>query len=181
MSRSISAIASTLLILFTIPLLAKTETALKSTIRIVDGLTAPNWEFRFLPPRPAVPEPSDPITDADPLSTPPRTVKNRIVPIQRPAISRQKVAPVERTPISSAPTEAERAERTVVTPEPQPPKSAAPRTPARNTQPLSAPAKSKIDKKEETDDDSADKRKKERRDTLREERKERNYRNRRIE
>lgn len=185
MYKRSTSLAALFLIYAAFPLFAKSDPIVRSTVRIVEGLTAPDWEARFLPPPPqktTIEQPEAVAPDADAVPASPYTVKNRILPVQRPPLSRRKIAPVEKTiPASPDLTETERAEKTVVTPAPQSPKDTPPRTPGQTTKPLPAQAKSKIDKKDETNDDSADKRKKERRDTIREERKERNYRNRRIE
>ncbi len=170
MCRSISLAA--ILFLITLPLFAKSDPIRGSSVRIVEGLTAPGWEMRFLPPQEKKAEPDTAAEpDADILATPPYSVKQRITPVNR-TVTRRAVAPVEKKNIAPV----EETPPVVKTPPAVAKKPTAPVTPPPIVQPPS-----KIDKEEETDDDSAGKRKKERRDTLREGRKERNYNNRRVE
>ncbi|HNT27911.1 MAG TPA: hypothetical protein PKH10_07015 [bacterium] len=177
-------LTSACLLLF-LPLicLSKAVPELKSTVRILEGVVAPDWEERFLPPA----EPSATLTtpresaDADILNTtPPLPRKTRAVtPVKN---DRRPVADLIRPDPEAEPS-------------PSPRQEDAPRSRAvekivkgavapahhERTRQTTVPPVSKIDKEEETGDDSIEKRKKERRDTLREERKDRNYRNRRIE
>jgi len=163
-----------------VPLLAKNDPILKSTVRIVEGLTMPGWEERFLtpPPRPEqqiAPDITTLAPDDDLISAPPATAKRRIIPIKRPVISRRENILVNKPlkPVQTADT--------LPVPVLADPPTAAKRQSLPATPPSAVRPISKIDKDDETDDDSAGKRKKERRDILREERKERNYRNRRTE
>jgi len=175
--RSIS-LAALAIICAAFPLFAKSDPVLRSTVRIVDGLTAPDWEARFLPPaRPEQQVGPDitPVLDADLISVPPATAKRRIVPIQRPVISRRENILINK-PVTPAHTT-----DTPIAPVTTASSNAAKKPPVPTTPPTVVPPASKIDKDDETDDDSAGKRKKERRELLREERKERNYRNRRTE
>ncbi|GEM_PF-1361192 len=172
-----------LLLFLPVICLSKAVPELKSTVRIIEGVVAPDWEERFLPPT----EPSATLTtprespDADILNnTPPILRKTRAVaPVKsdrRPAADL--IRPDLETEPSPSPRQEEasrpRAEEKTVK------GSVAPAYRERTMQ-TTVPPVSKIDKEGETGDDSIEKRKKERRDTLREERKDRNYRNRRIE
>lgn len=176
-------ISAGLLLFLPLVCFSKIATELKSSVRIIEGVVAPDWEARFLPPV----EPSAPVAvshespDADILKEPSQPVvkKGRIVVAPVKDISRHKPLQPSLGGVSPEPLPEKedvprhRVEEKVAS-QPAPPHR------ERTPQTASAPS-SKIDKEEETGDDSVEKRKKERRDTLREERKDRNYRNRRIE
>ncbi len=176
MSRWSTSLAILSLLFTPLPLAAAADPITGSTVRIIEGNTAPGWELRFLPPPPpaVLAQPDAPlIPDAD-AAIPAPTVKRSAPPLlNRTATPRRMERATDRTERVTPPEKAE------------PPVADAAERPLRKpTAPATPPPllpTSKIDKEEETEDDSADKRKKERRELLREKRKERNYHNRRVE
>lgn len=180
MSRwSIDLAILALLFLSAAPLAAATDPITGSSVRIIEGNTAPGWELRFLPPPPpaVITQPDAPLVpDADAAIPAPTVKRSAPSPLNRTATPRRAEREIDRTERATSP---EKAEPPVANVTERPlRKPTAPTAPA--TPPPLLPT-SKIDKEEETVDDSADKRKKERRDLLREKRKERNYHNRRVE
>lgn len=172
-------------LLFFLPVVcfSKATPELKSTVRVIEGVVAPDWEARFLPPEPpATVTPPRESSDADILkdAVPPAVRKNKATaPIKngrRPTAEIAQPDPAAGSPGPLPEKEEMPRPRAVekIVKDPAPP--------YRERKPqVAVPPASKIDKEGETGDDSVEKRKKERRDTLREERKDRNYRNRRIE
>ncbi len=160
-----------------LPLLAvladETETILKSSVRIIEGAVAADWELRFLAPERAdtiLPD-NDTVRTRDVLPRPVREAKRSPKPtstIGTPTAQETRTkAPPPPPPAHDTPNRL--SEKT-----PSPPHSAV-------TSSSAARADPKVDKTNDADDDNAQKRKKERREILREERKERDYHNRRIE
>mgnify|MGYP000210642263 CR=1 FL=1 len=174
--------------LFCLPwILSAEEHLLTSSIRIIEGVTVPAWEQRFLSGETS--ESFFPSTDGDrerEVDTFP-SPKRKNMPAKSPShVSqpvRKKGVPVVPSS-SSVKTETERepsVSQQSPLPEPHTSLPAERHTSSATTVPQRQKPALKIDKEKATSDDNADKRKKERREILREERKERDYRNRRLE
>jgi len=184
-SRDLLPFLGALSLPFFVVLADETATILKSSVRIIEGAVAADWELRFLAPERA--ETLSP--DHDPAKTPdipPRPVEE--------ARSTQKASStvgasavqgarkVSRPPAPTFPAH----DTPDLLPEkpPVPPRPVvmpSPAAPAPNAAPPAARVAPKVAKTADAAGANAEKRKKERREILREERKERDYRNRRIE
>ncbi len=150
---------------------------LTSSVRIIEGVVATDWELCFLPR-----ESADNRAVSPQPSPAPSEHKS---PTPRMGVSRNGKVPVAPRPkkprtdnhLPAAPG------TTAEPPKSEPPKAESPRSSEKPSPsvPYTSSVSPKIDKEPKVNDDSGEKRKKERREILREERKERDYRNRRIE